>query len=206
MHGGAFQHPSKLAQHAVDYFREFVDAQDHLRVLDPIHSPAHQTLQHPPGSFFKLNFDGACFDGGASSGYGAVIRNDKGEVMAAIVVRGGAVRDSEEVEVMACRKALEFAIDAGFTKIILEVNNAMVLKMISQAQLDLSRLGLIYEDIWCLAAGFMSFSSNCVRCNTNSVAHALARFARLIDNEIIWLEEDPPPMADELYLVASFLI
>lgn len=190
----------------MDYLREFADAQDHLRVPESLHAPAQQTWQPPLGSLFKLNFDGACFDGGASSGYGAVIRNGKGEVMAAISVRGGAVRDSEEVEVMACRKALEFAIDAGFTEIILEGDNAMVLKMISQAQPDLSRLGLIYEDIWCLAAGFRFFSSNCVRRNANSVAHALARFARLIDNEIIWLEEDPLPAEDELYLDASFLI
>ena len=48
---------------------------------------------------------------------------------------------------LACRKALEFAIDAGFTEIILEGDNAMVMKKISQAQQDFSRLGLIYEDI-----------------------------------------------------------
>ena len=48
-----------------------------------------------------------------------VIRNEKGEVMAALVVQGGAVCDSEEVEVMVCYKALEFAIDAGFTEIML---------------------------------------------------------------------------------------
>ena len=94
-----------------------------------------------------MNFNGACFDDGAHLGYRAVIRNRKVEVMAAIIVRGGAVRDSEEVEVMACHKALEFAIDAGFTEIILEGDNAMVMKTISQAQSDLSRLGLIYEDI-----------------------------------------------------------
>ena len=76
-----------------------------------------------------------------------MIRNEKGEVMAAIAERGGAVQDSEEVEVMACRKVLEFAIDAGFTEIILEGDNAMVMKVISQAQQDFSRLGLIYEDI-----------------------------------------------------------
>ena len=91
------------------------------------------------------------------------------------------------------------------TEIILEGDNAMVLKTISQAQPDLSRLGLIYEDIWCLAAGFRSISSSCVRRSANSVAHALARFARLIDNEIIWLEEDPPPAVDALYLDSSFL-
>ena len=129
---------------------------------------------------------GACFDDGAASGYGVVIRNEKGEVMAAIVERGGAVRDSEEVEVMACRKVLEFAIDAGFTEIILEGDNALVMKVISQAQQDFSQLGLIYEDIWCLAVGFRTITYNCVRRSANSIAHALARFARLLDQEIVW--------------------
>ena len=105
---------------------------------NPIHVPVQQTWQPPQGSLFKLNFDGACFDDGAALGYGAMIRNEKGEVMAAIAVRGDAVRDSEEVKVMACRKALEFAIDAGFTEIILESDNAIVMKTISQAQPDLS--------------------------------------------------------------------
>ena len=99
----------------------------------PNYVPIQQTWQPPPETLFKLNFDGACFDEGTVSGYGAVIRNEKGEVMAALAVQGGAVRDSEEVEVMACRKALEFAIDAGFTEIILEGDNALVMKMISQA-------------------------------------------------------------------------
>ena len=134
-----------------------------------------------------------------------MIRNEKGEVMATIAEQGGAVRDNEEVEVMACRKALEFAIDAGFTEIILEGDNAMVMKVISQAQQDLSRLSLIYEDIWCLAAGFRTITYNCVRRSANSVAHALARFARLLDQEIVWLEEDPPPAMDALYLDSSFL-
>ena len=39
---------------------------------------------------------------------------------------------------LACRKALEFAIDVGFTEIILEGDNAMVMKTISQAQPDLT--------------------------------------------------------------------
>ena len=67
-----------------------------------------------------------------------MIQNEKGELMVAIAVKGGAVRDSEEVEVMACRKALKFAIDACFTEIILEGDNAMVMKKISLAQPDLS--------------------------------------------------------------------
>ena len=80
-----------------------------------------------------MNFDGASFDNGATSGYGAVIRNGNGEVMAAVSAKGGVVRDSEELEVMACRNALEFAINAGFMEVILEGDNALVMKTVSQA-------------------------------------------------------------------------
>ena len=134
-----------------------------------------------------------------------MIGNEKGEVMAALAAKGGVVKDSEEVEVMACRKALEFAIDTSFMEIILEGDNALVMKTVSQAQPNLSRLGLIYEDIWCLTVGFRSISTNCVRCSANSVAHALARSARLIDDEILWMEEDPPLVVDGLYLDSSLL-
>ena len=56
-----------------------------------------------------------------------MIRNEKGKVMAALAAKGSAVRDSEELDVFACRKALEFAIDAGFMEIILEGDNALVM-------------------------------------------------------------------------------
>ena len=63
----------------------------------------------------KLNYDAVVFADYASSGFGAVIRNSSGEVMAAMTAKGPAVQDSDKAELLACRKALEFAIDAGFT-------------------------------------------------------------------------------------------
>ena len=131
MHGGVFQHPSRSHQSASDYLREFVEAQDQLSVPVSVHVPASQAWQPPQGEFFKLNFDGASFDNGVTSGYGAIIHNGNGEVMAAVSAKGGAMRDSEELEVMAYRKALEFAIDAGFMEVILEGDNALVMKTIS---------------------------------------------------------------------------
>ena len=130
MHGGVFQHPSRSHQCASDYLREFVEAQDQLSVPVSVHVPASQAWQPPQGEFFKLNFDGANFDNGVTSGYGAIIHNGNGEVMAAVSAKGGAMRDSEELEVMVCRKALEFAIDTGFMEVILEGDNALVMKTV----------------------------------------------------------------------------
>ena len=42
-----------------------------------------------------------------------MIHNEKGEVMATMTACGPAVQTSEEAELLACRRALEFAVDAG---------------------------------------------------------------------------------------------
>lgn len=60
------------------------------------------------------------FTGITTSGVGAVVLNDKGEAVAALSARGPPVLDSEEAEVLACWKAVEFAMEAGFRDLILE--------------------------------------------------------------------------------------
>nr|XP_023881690.1 uncharacterized protein LOC111994061 [Quercus suber] len=155
---------------------------------------------------FKLNFDAAVFDGTNSSGVGVIVRNSLGEVMAGLSARGPAVANSEEAEALACRKAVEFAMDAGFMDLVIEGDNAAVMKAITSSRLDRSRLGHIYDDIRTLAARFRSCNFGCVKRSANAVAHSLARFASNLVDELVWLEEPPPPALEALYLDASFLI
>ena len=107
--------------------------------------------------------------------------------------------DSEEAELLACRKALEFALDAGFMDVVLEGDSLKVMRAISTGKANRSRLGNIYEDIQCLATGFWSYSVRTVKRNANGVAHALARFAKNVEDELVWLEESPPPALEALY-------
>lgn len=67
-----------------------------------------------------------------------MVQNNKGEVMVAISSKGPAVTDSEEVEVLACRKALEFAVDAGFSELVIEGDNISVMKSIASPWANLS--------------------------------------------------------------------
>ena len=82
--------------------------------------PARDTWEPPPQSVFKLNFDVAVFSGLNKSGFGAIIHNEKGEVMEAMAAKGPEVFCSEEAELLACRKAIEFAVDAGFSELVIE--------------------------------------------------------------------------------------
>ena len=114
--------------------------------------------------------------------------------------------DSEEAEVRACRKALEFAIDAGFSELMVEGDNSVVMSTISANKPNWSRLGVIYDDIGFLAAGLAYVSFYCIRRNANFVAHLLARYANGLVEEVVWLEDSPPLAFDALSFDLSFLI
>ena len=71
--------------------------------------------------------------------------------MAAMLSKDHVVTDSEKAKVLACRQALEFAIDAGFLDLIMEGDNSNVMRSIVSAQIDWSCLGTLYDDVHCLA-------------------------------------------------------
>ena len=68
--------------------------------------------QAPPSKEYKLNFDAAVFLDLQCSGFGAIIGNLNGEVMAGMSAKGPYAHSNEEVEVMASRSAIEFSKDA----------------------------------------------------------------------------------------------
>ena len=198
VHGGVIQEPGRLNQRAKDFLDEFRVAQLRLSV-----SGTHTIVQKwrpPSGSSYKLNFDAAVFSDTSSSGFGAVIRNNLGEVMAAMSAKGPSVVDSEEAEVLGCRRALEFAVDTGFEELMIEGDNSTVIRCLSSIRAFHSRLGNVYADIHVLAAGSRCKSFSCVKREANLATHSLARYARSIDEDMFWMEETPPPTIEAVYL------
>lgn len=53
-------------------------------------------------------------------------------------------------------------------------------------------------------AGLRCMSISCVQHSANTKAHSLARFAREIEYETVWLEDLPPPALEALY--SNFLL
>ena len=135
----------ELGRLNVSFLAEYKGAQTQLAV--PETNDHSQVWQPPERTMYKLNFDAAVFANMTASGIGVIIRNNRGQVMAALSSKSHAVVDSEEAEVLACRKALEFAMDAGFLELIVEGDNINVMKSIKSDQVDLSRLGNLYDDI-----------------------------------------------------------
>ena len=192
------QELGRLNARAGRLLREFQEAQTQLTLS--VSNGCSQIWQPPEGQVYKLNFNAAIFADLPASGIGVIIRNDRGQVMAALSSKGGAVQDSEVAEVLACRKALEFALDADFSNLIVEGDNTTVMNSITLAQSDLSCLGNIYDDIRCLAEGLRHVEFNSISRSANRVAHSLAHYAKHLDEDIVWLEDSPPPALEALYL------
>ena len=112
--------------------------------------------------------------------------------MAAMSVKGPSVSSNEEAEALACRKAIEFSMEAGFSELIIEGDNTTVMKAVLGTLGGHSLLRHFYEDIHCCLRGLHSVSISCVRREGNKVVHILAQYARNISDELYWMEDSPP--------------
>nr|XP_023873852.1 uncharacterized protein LOC111986451 [Quercus suber] len=131
---------------AEEYVTEVKQCRNNLSVLTR-QQQSGDVWQPPSHSEYKLNFDVSIFSGLDRSGFGAIIRNDKGEVMAAMSVSGPKVSSSDEAELLACRRAIEFVVDAGFSRLSIEGDNCNVIQAISSSSENFSLLGNVVNDI-----------------------------------------------------------
>ncbi|XP_030936248.1 uncharacterized protein LOC115961400 [Quercus lobata] len=152
----------------------------------------------PPNLVFKLNFDVAVFVEAKRAGFGAIIRNNKGEVMATMPTGGPPVSSNEEAKLLACKKAVEFAIDASFSELVIKGDNSNVMKALSSSLADWSLLGNVVDDVRHLVFRMHWVNFSCIRRGGNWVAHALAQYARNIYEDVFWMEDSPLPTLNAL--------
>ena len=186
-----------LNNRAMDYLDEYKKSQ--VQLVVPGTTSNRTSWQPPPPSIYKLNFDVATFSDLNCSRFGAIIHNEKGEVMAGMSVKGAFVHNSVEAEALACMRAVEFSIEAGFSRLVIEGDNVMVMNAISCSADDNSLLGHIFEDIQNLICELLYVSISCIKRGGNIVAHSLAQHASNISDEMYWLEDSSPPAMDVLY-------
>ena len=63
-----------------------------------------------------------------------------------------------------------------------------------------SRVGHILQDVLSLLNVFGWSQVQFAKRSANTVAHLLARYAKQVPHDVIWMEESPPPIVQALYL------
>ena len=119
--------------------------------------------------------------------------------MAGMSAIGPKVDTSEEAELLACRRSIEFAVEAGFTRLVIEGDNSNVIQAISSDAVNYSFLGNVVDDIRHLMSGLQWASTSKIKRGGNKVVHVLAQHVRHLDFDLFWLEDSPPLALEALY-------
>ena len=122
----------------------------------------------------KVNFDGTLFSTQSSAGLGIVVWDQAGLVLAALSQKIPLPTLVETMEVIVAQRALVFAKELGFERVMVEGDSEIIVKAIREKSLLSSVLGHILEDIHVLSSSFSSISFHHIKRMGNYVAHRLA--------------------------------
>ena len=102
----------------------------------------------------KINCDGAIFADKKKSGIGVVIWENLCSVLGSLSKQLPQAYTPLEIEAMIASTILQFALDMGFTRVVLESNSQVLVNALCNDTIFLSSNGLLIEDIR-LNVGFL---------------------------------------------------
>ena len=158
----------------------------------PLPSPK---VVHPPHWLppllhqYKANCDGAVFRDINSASLGAVIRDSAGLVIATLSERICLPSTVNELEALACRRAVAFALEIGLHEVAFEGDSDVVFKHLNAEPPCLASYGHIIEESQILASNLSFASFSHVKRSGNVVADKLAKLAKYVIEPQIWLED-----------------
>ncbi|XP_075662120.1 uncharacterized protein LOC142631718 [Castanea sativa] len=149
--------------------------------------------------------DGVIFQDTGTAGIGGVIQDSEGMVIAALSERITLPSTVEDVEVLACRKAISFSIELGLHDEAFEVDSEIIYNYLVSDSNCMTAFGHIIEDSCRLATSLRSVSFLHVRRKGNEVADKLAKLAKFLYEPQIWLEDIHRDVTNFVILYRSFL-
>ena len=132
--------------------QEFLAAQEFESAF-----PLPPVLQqwHPSETdHFNLNFDATVFNSLNLVGIAIIACDWRGAVIGALSMPIPLTQLVNEVEAIACRKAVQFARELGLQKVTFEGDSLVVINVLSQGPGCFSAYGNVIDDILVLAANF----------------------------------------------------
>ncbi|XP_022772491.1 uncharacterized protein LOC111315181 [Durio zibethinus] len=137
----------------------------------------------------KINLDGSFSHQGRTGGTEIIIRDQNGGVLGAAAICIDKANDPFQVEASAAVRALNFAKEMGFTKIMLEEDCLTVIRKLKEMEQDLSPIGTVIEEAkWRMSRLHECHVMHLLR-SGNMVAHQLACYSLHLANDEYRLED-----------------
>ena len=152
----------------MEEFREENERESYL-------NPAVPVRWHPPDtSRFKMNVDGAVFKDQCATGFGMVIRDSQGLVLATMSKRIPATLAALEAEAKSMEIAIHFAWEMGFREVYFEMNLCTLKNILIGISVAPASIETITESILAQVDKFHFVSFTYVKRDGNRPAHILA--------------------------------
>ena len=151
----------------------------------PRAAPLQATWSRPPEDTYKINFDAAVGDANMA-GFGCLVRNSDGEIMAAATASSFYVQSPSMAEVLCFRWAMGLTIDLGFRTACFETDCLKLYDSWKKKKKDSSYFGTVLQDCYRLMPNFDSFTVSFVRRTGNCAADFLARNSFTLSNNV-WI-------------------
>ncbi|KAM3310913.1 hypothetical protein ACQJBY_031535 [Aegilops geniculata] len=152
----------------------------------------------PDPRFIKLNVDATFFAHEGISATAAILRDNRGNFIAAHCKFIAIAADAITTEAMAMRDGLLFANSLGFSRIEAECDSLQVINFCSGQTRWWDEAAVLFaECIYiCSSIGKVTFK-HCLR-SCNNVAHVLANHSYRNKSSFSWLDEPPDFLMREL--------
>src|ERR1044072_6884818 len=133
----------------------------------PRASPLQSVWSRPPERIYKVNFDAAVGEA-SMAGFGCLVRNHKGEIMAAATASSFYVQSPPMAEGLCFRWAIGMAMDLGFRAACFETDCLRLYESWKKRKKDSSYFGTVLQDCYRLVPNLDSFTMSFVRRTGNS--------------------------------------
>ncbi|KAF5478189.1 hypothetical protein F2P56_004771 [Juglans regia] len=154
----------------------------------------------PAVGSLKLNVDGAMFFDRHKAGIGAVLRDDKGDVVLAASKIEYEVNELEDIELLAMFGGIQICANMGIRRLILESARLLMVNEVNASEASFSLLGNLVREVKMLKALFEVCLVQHVDRAGNEVAHKLVRNAWNVENLDMWWENLPEFVIQAVWL------
>lgn len=196
VYGGSLLHPSLLVQRAIVAREEYTQANEAgVGVSMQMVSKGPMMWKAPSMGWKKMNWDASIAKDKNWMGFGMVLRDEQGAVLAAFSKTVTGRFDVLKAEAKACLTAIQFCQGLGILHIHLEGDAQGVISAINSEHSDWSSMGVLVEDIKHELQSLQQWQLSFVRREGNQAAHTLANLASRCFMNNVWLHSPPDCIA-----------